>query len=381
MSINISDKINCCGCTACASICPKNCIELKPDELGFKYPNVDTELCVECGLCEKVCPFINVKDRADSYEKPYVYATRVKDETQLCKSQSGGAFYAFSEEFLDDAGVVYGACFDENLKVQHIRVTTKEEREKLRFSKYVQSDVEGIFASVKNDLKNGLKVLFVGTPCQVSGLKSYIGKKYAENLTVIDLVCHAVPSPKVWADYVNYIEKKYNSKITSALLRDKKFGWSKCYETFKLSSSKILTRRTYDDLYFSLYTVRESCSNCKFTNLNRAGDITIGDFWGWNKKRTEFNDDKGVSLVLLNTPKGKSLFERVKKNIYFMESDTTECLQPQLCYPIVLNSRRNEFIADYKNHGFEYVGKKYADLGLKSNIIKFLRKIKRRILK
>ena len=251
----------------------------------------------------------------------------------------------------------------------------------MRYSKYVQSDLNGIFHSVKCDLKKGHNVLFAGTPCQVSGLRAYIGKPYSDQLTTVDLVCHAVPSPQIWKDYIKYIEQRYKSKVRSALFRDKKWGWSKCKETFLLSNNKTLTRRTYDDLYFQLYTVRESCSNCKFTNLNRVGDITIGDFWGWGKNHKEFNDDKGISLVLINTTKGQILFNGIKDSVHYVESSVTECMQPQLNTPIVLNPRREDFIADYKAHGFEYVGKKYADLGIKSRVIQLLRDIKNRISK
>lgn len=381
MSVHILNKADCCGCTACASICPKQCIEMKMDCLGFKYPHVDSTNCVECGVCERVCPITNNECRDSSFEKPLVYALRVKDEVELSKSQSGGAFYIISEKFIDAGGVVYGACLDNEFVVRHKRASSKKDRDDLRYSKYVQSDLSGIFHAVKNDLKNGYNVLFTGTPCQVSGLRAYIGKTYKDNLTTVDLVCHAVPSPQIWQDYIKYIERRYKSKVISALFRDKKWGWSKCKETFWLSNNKILTRRTYDDLYFQLYTVRESCANCKFTNLNRVGDITIGDFWGWGKKHQEFDDDKGLSLVLINTIKGQNIFNDIKDFVHFAESSVTECLQPQLNTPIVLNPQRQNFIADYKAYGFEYVGKKYADLGLTSQIIQLLRDIKKGLLK
>lgn len=231
--IRINDSADCCGCTACASICNHDAITMEPDALGFLYPKVDESKCVECGLCEKVCAFNDNYDKSLNLPKPEAYAARHKDIDEVMKSRSGAAFVAFSDYVLEHGGVVYGAGYKDHFRVAHKRAITKEERDEFRGSKYVQSDLTGIFRLVKQDLKNGLTVLFSGTPCQTSGLNSYVGKKLRDNLFLIDIVCHGVPGPFLWRDYLSFIEKKKGDTITIVNFRDKKkYGWGAHHETF-----------------------------------------------------------------------------------------------------------------------------------------------------
>lgn len=356
-------KENCCGCTACENICAHSAIKMNLDELGFLYPAIDNNKCIDCGLCRSVCQFRSDYNRKDNYDEPFVYAVRHKNQEVLSGSQSGAAFYTFSEYCLKQGYVLYGAILDETFRVKHLRATTYDGRDKMLYSKYVQSDIVGIFKQVKDDLKNEEKVLFSGTPCQIAGLKSFIGEGLLPKLLTIDLVCHGVPSPRVWEAYINWIEKKYGTKIEIARFRDKSYGWNTHVETFKLANGKFLKRFTLRNLFYAHYMVRESCSKCHFTNLKRVGDITIGDFWGWFNISDKFHDNKGVSLILVNSDKGKELLSKCASDLEITESNTTDCLQPQLKTPIQLNIRYNQFVSDFSKHGFEYVGKKYGDLG------------------
>ena len=276
---------------------------------------------------------------------------------------------------MESGGVIYGATFNENHIVRHTRATNSLQRDCMRLSKYVQSDLRGVFKRIKEDLRNGKQVLFTGTGCQVAGLKSYIGEKLSTNLITIDLVCHGVPSPKIWSDYLAYLEKRYKGKIEEACFRNKKYGWKSSYETF-IIKGKEYKRRTSNSLYFSHYSVRESCANCPYTNLRRVGDITIGDFWGWENSHDTFNDNKGISLILINTPKGISVFDDIKDQMDIIESHITESIQPQLQRPITLHPMRAQFIKDYTQNGFVFIGKKYADLGWKFELKRILRELK-----
>lgn len=232
--IQITDKSQCCGCTACASICAHDAITMQPDALGFLYPVVDKDKCVDCGLCEKVCAFNDHYDTSLNLPKPDAYAARHKDMKEVETSRSGAAFIAISDYVLENGGVVYGAGYTDHFRVVHKRATTKEERDEFKGSKYVQSDMNTVFRQVKKDLKDGLAVLFSGTPCQTAGLHSYVGRKLREHLILVDIVCHGVPSPYMWRDYIAYLEKKQGDKICWVNFRDKqKFGWKAHHETFK----------------------------------------------------------------------------------------------------------------------------------------------------
>lgn len=229
------DKLpeDCCGCTACESICPRDAIEMKPDALGFLYPYVDHEKCIECGLCEKVCAFHENYDTSLNLPQPEVYGARHKKEEEVRTSRSGAAFIAISDYVLKQGGVVYGAGYGEHFRVVHKRAATPQQRDEFKGSKYVQSDLCGIFKQVKADLLAGLTVLFSGTPCQTSGLNSFVGKKLRKNLVLVDIVCHGVPGPAIWDSYLTYLEKKKGAEISHVEFRDKiKFGWAAHMESY-----------------------------------------------------------------------------------------------------------------------------------------------------
>lgn len=233
--INIKDPAKCCGCSACASICAQGAITMQPDALGFLYPVVDAKRCTNCGLCEKVCSFNEHYDRSMNLPEPDTYGARHKDTDEVMKSRSGAVFAAISNYILKQGGVIYGAGYKDHFRVCHKRATTPEERDELRGSKYVQSDMRGIYEQVKQDLKQGLTVLFSGTPCQTSAVRAYLGNKLCENLVLIDVVCHGVPSPYIWQDLLKHIEQKHGGQITWVNFRDKAtYGWADHCESYKV---------------------------------------------------------------------------------------------------------------------------------------------------
>lgn len=232
--IQIKDSSECCGCTACASICPHDAISMQPDKMGFLYPVVNERKCMDCGLCEEVCAFHAHYDTHLNLPHPEAYAARHKDMCEVETSRSGAVFIAISDWILEQGGIVYGAGYTGHFRVVHKRATTKEERDEFKGSKYVQSDLGNIFRIVKQDLKDGRIVLFSGTPCQTAGLNAYIGRKLRENLYLVDIVCHGVPAPYLWRDFLVYLEKKQGDTICWVNFRDKQeFGWAAHRETFK----------------------------------------------------------------------------------------------------------------------------------------------------
>lgn len=374
--IEIGDKSNCCGCTACASICNHEVITMKPDELGFLYPSFDAEKCVNCGLCEKVCQFNPEYNRYDNFDRPLAYSLRLKDDVQLMRSQSGGAFFAIADYVLLKKGIVYGAAFNEQWRVVHQKAINHDELEKLRMTKYVQSDMRGVFSSIRKELQNNQYVLFSGTSCQVAGLKAFIPKNLHYKLVCVDIICHGVPSPKIWQDYLEYLEIKYKSKIVKACSRDKRFGWHGAQESFVFENGKELHRQTCNNLYFYGYSLRDSCASCVFTNTKRVGDITIGDHWGLPQNSAYEKDSKGVSLLFVNSARGEEIINQILNSFSYESIQLANCLQPQLQYPSKLNPRRANFINDYRLYGFEYVAKRYGDIGWRYKLSKTIRKIK-----
>ena len=379
--IRITDKAKCCGCTACASICPHDAISMQPDALGFLYPVVDETKCTDCGLCEKVCAFHENYDKSQNLSKPLAYAARHKNMHEMETSQSGAAFIAISDRILNQGGVVYGVGYTDHFRVVHKRATNKTERDEFKGSKYVQSDLNTVFRQVKTDLKDGQTVLFSGTPCQTSGLASYVGKRLREHLYLVDIVCHGVPGPYLWRDYLTYLEKKQGDRICWVNFRDKQeYGWASNRETFRFVNRE--GKITYPFVFYKHIMFRHSCGVCPFTNTKRPSDITVADFWGWEKSVPGFNDDnKGVSLILCNTEKGKQFFEAVKQDMNVISIKLENCLQPNLQHPTIIHPKRMSFERDYQRKGFLYVMKKYGDIGWRYQLVRVMRKIKNLIRK
>ena len=373
--IEIKNPADCCGCTACASVCTHDAIIMKPNVLGFLYPEIDKDKCTDCGLCEKVCAFHSGYNIELNLDIPEAYAAKHIDKREIETSQSGAAFIALSDWILEQGGIVYGVGYKDHFRVAHKKVTTKLERNEFKGSKYVQSDLDSIFKQVKEDLKNGSLVLFTGTPCQTAGLSSFIGKKLRENLFLMDIVCHGVSAPFVWRDYLNYLERKEHMQITAVNFRDKrKFGWHSHVESFLFNN---VYTYTYTYTFYTHIMLRNSCGECPYTNTRRPSDVTVADFWGIEKTiAAEMGaDNKGCSLMLVNTEKGKQWFEAIKKNLEYKKVPIEDCLQPQLRHPSVLHPQRIAFENDYEKLGFEKTLKKYGFLGWKNNWKCFRKKL------
>lgn len=305
---------NCTACGACVQKCPKSCISMKEDENGFLFPQVDTDECIGCGLCDRVC-HLNINMRNDETKMAFA-CTHCSDDV-LKESTSGGAFTAIAESIFNRNGVVYGCAYVTPTEPYHIRVARKEDLKKLRGSKYVQSEIGNSYQQVLNDLKFRKWVLFTGTPCQVAGLKAFLGKPY-DTLVTADIVCHGVPSAAYFRKYIEGYEKKHGCTVRSFDFRSKE---NKCGTYAGIcnidNNNRTLTRKIfYFNEYYYFYFLkselfRDSCYDCHYTNLFRPGDFTLGDFWGIDGKKLGFNSVDGCSLVLLNTDKAKNIFKEL----------------------------------------------------------------------
>ena len=316
----ICDKKQCTGCLACVHICPRNAISVKVNEEGFGYPSIDYKKCVDCGLCRSKCPVTN--RYRDDNKKPKTMAVINKNGGVRAKSSSGGVFTAIAEHVLEQGGAVYGAGFDKEFNVVHRSCTGKDELEDLRGSKYVQSNIQGIYPAIEQQLENGQLVLFVGTPCQVGGLRAYLSKEY-EGLYMLDFICHGVPSPLVWKTYVEYRERKAKSKVKRISFRNKETGWRQYSVVFEFENGERYAQTVTKDLYMRGYLshvfLRPSCSECAFKQLHRQSDITLADFWGIEKVIPKWNDNKGISLCMIHSEKGSKLFDEIRSKLEIKE--------------------------------------------------------------
>ena len=320
----IVNKQKCSGCCACYNICPVSCISMEYDEEGFLYPVIDNSKCVDCGMCKKICPVLkeysgNVIGKA--------YACMNKNETVRVESSSGGVFSLVAEQIIDEGGVVFGAAFDRDFSVKHICIQSKEEIYKLRGSKYLQSNVSDTYKEAKVFLEQRRLVLFSGTPCQISGLKAYLQADY-DNLIVLDLVCHGVPSQKAFNRYLDQLQRCCDAAITEQTkikFRDKFSGWYGYSVSVKFDESNIYYKKHTQDLFMRAFLnnlcLRPSCYNCHSKSLNRQSDITLADFWGVKEQLPEMFDNKGTSLVLVNSEKGRKIFEEIKDKMIVSKVD------------------------------------------------------------
>lgn len=365
-----NQKEACCGCAACMNICPKEAISMVADEEGFLYPEIDGEKCVECGLCKKICAF--QKEEISLEGEPQVYAAKASDEIRL-ESSSGGAFTAFSDVVLKRGGVVYGCAFNEDLKAIHIRAADEQGRDRCRGSKYSQSELGDIFLQVKEDLKAGREVIFTGTTCQTAALREFLSEKEKKNLYTIDIICHGTPSPKLFADFIEYIEKKRGEKVVAYYHRPKDLGWrggeKLIYANGKKESQTTLVDG-WRNIFYGDLALRPSCHQCRYSSPCRPSDITIADFWGIEDCAPAFFDSKGISLVLVNSPKGSELFEACKNTLDFLPKTMEEAIlkNPNLKNPTAVPAGRDAFWKIYKESGFSAVMKIYGKDNLKQKV-------------
>lgn len=356
-------KEECSGCSACCMICPKHCISMKMDNEGFYYPEIDKTSCINCKQCEQICPFD--RPQYNNSNNPEVYATYLINEQQRKKSSSGGLFYAISQWIIENGGIVYGAAFDSNFRLRHIGVERVEELHALRGSKYVQSYMGSIFREIKLNLESGKWVFFTGVGCQVAGLKSYLKKSY-DKLITSDLVCHGAPSQLMLDWHLQYLSNKEHGKIKEYYFRDND-GWEVCEQyRFVTKDGKEKTKKLYSyslsPYLFSFmqgYTYRYSCYNCKFARIPRQGDLTLGDFWGANKFFHDIDTKSGVSLVLVNSEKGKYIWEQIAPNVICRKSTVSAAAE---CNANLIKASEKTEVRKYcydliRKKGYSYVAK------------------------
>lgn len=330
--INIQDKTLCCGCYACYNICPASAINMVEDSECFNYPIIDIDKCNNCGSCEKVCPSLNAKNK-QTFET-ITYACINNDNQIRLDSSSGGIFSLLAEYVISNDGVVFGACFNDELKLVHHNADNYNDYKKFRGSKYLQSIIGNTYKQAKNVLDNNKLVLFSGTPCQINGLKLYLKQDYS-NLILIDLICHGVPCLKVFDYYKNELESYYKAKVKSINFRRKYKGWSNFSISFIFDNNKEYSQVFSKDLFIkgflkNLY-LRPSCYNCKYTNLNRFADITLGDYWGVKTIYPDLDDDKGTSLILINSSKGEMYFNLIADKISYRKANLNHAIAYNSC--------------------------------------------------
>ena len=379
---NLATKKQCTGCTACSAVCTKGCISMREDENGFVYPVIDTQNCIECGLCEKSCPILH--EHLVPEKDPAAYAAVSMDEPTRLESSSGGIFSELARSVLEKGGVVFGAAYNAAFDVEHLCIEKEEDLGKLRGAKYAQSDLSNCFAEIKARLDAGQEVLFSGTPCQVGGLRAFLRKDY-EKLLLVDFVCHSVPSPMVWRAFLKEISGR--NQIASINLRSKANGWSRYRYSHKIefSSGESLEIKNADSLYMKLfvneYISRDSCADCRFKGYERVSDLTLGDFWGIWEIAPEMDDDKGTSVVLVHSEKGASAFAQLENKIRIKMlplEDASRC-NPAMITPAKHNENRDEVLKMIRENGISGAEKLFTER--KPSIITRAKNLVKRIIK
>jgi coenzyme F420-reducing hydrogenase beta subunit/O-antigen/teichoic acid export membrane protein len=364
-----TDKKQCCGCSACANVCPKNAIMMQEDEYGFLYPYINKELCIRCGLCVKRCAFQNTSN-LNIPRNTYVAVTRNTDPT---KSASGGVFASLAASVIKEGGVVFGCSLElieGILTPLHKSVDKLSTLKDLLGSKYVQSDIGNAYEKAKIYLEKGTLVLFSGTPCQIDGLKSYLSKSYS-NLLLVELVCHGVPNARMFQSYVSLLSQSLHGQINYFTFRDKKYGWKCCGSVNVIRGRKVKKVKidsnvsSYYKLFLNSAIYRDSCYSCKYASQHRAGDITIGDYWGIEQEHpnllTEYGGDieskKGVSCLIVNTENGQRFFDKYKIGLDTFKSDYKKASNhnPQLVHPSIENNMRPEILSLFAQNGWKAV--------------------------
>lgn len=375
-----NEKSDCCGCALCEHVCPKNAIKMT-DADGFSYPVINQELCIDCGLCAKKCPFSKPKQTESNCIESY--AVKNKDTDVINNSSSGGIFTAVSDYILSKHGYIIGADFDSNMNVIHTVAATVKERNRMRGSKYIQSNTSGIFDTLKNLLQKEKPILFTGTPCQCAAVKAAFPDN--KNLFIIDIICHGVPSPDIWKKYVAFLENKYGKKLSLYSFRDKDTaGWRTYSARLTFEDGSVIHHNNITGSFIELFRydvcMRQSCTKCPYASMHRQGDITIGDFWGIENIMPEISDNKGISAVMVNSEKGRDLFTKSSDSISFFPCKQTDIAkkQPNMSAPSQFSNKYEEFNQNMKTMSFDEILKKYTRVGIKRRLIDTAKSILRK---
>ena len=357
----LADHARCTGCGACASGCPRDAIAMERDKEGFSYPVIEPDTCIRCGHCTAICPILHEREPKPL---PAAFAAWNQDDSIRRDSTSGGAFTALADYVLEGGGIVYGAAFDGRQHLRHVACFRKEDLWRLRGAKYVQSDLGETFREIRTALESRT-VLFSGTPCQVDGLYRYLGRR-PENLITCDLVCHGVPSPGVWEDMARSIEQRRHKGLQAVRFRNKVTGWKDSHFTTVYDDGSVdsapLFRTEYGRAFGRALFLRPSCHRCAYTNLNRPGDFTLGDFWGLRPDELPEQQEKGVNLLLVNTAHGSHIFDQLPLSRQAFPIERAVAGNPRLASPIEQPPDRTAFFAAYALEPFDQVRKKFCAL-------------------
>ena len=387
--IDIKDNKDCCGCNACGDICPKDAITFKTDIEGFWYPEINHDLCVDCGLCEKICPILNYADNIKRYNAPRVFAAYTKDEKIRIDSTSGGIHSMLALAMYKQNAYIGGAVYNDDHTVSQIVDPNPERLSEIRSSKYLQSNATGVYKEIKRLLKDGQKVFFCGCPCQIHALYNVIGNKEYDNLITCDFICRGVNSPKVFTKYIDMLERKFRAEATEIKFKAKRWGWHNFSMRVNFSNGKEYYKDRWHDMFFIGYLqsgnfARPSCYSCKFKGFPQKADITLADFWGIEKIDPAMDQDKGTSLVMVNSNKGLALFDLIKDNIVSKEysMDDAKAGNPAIDSSLIpVSDNRRDFFEALDKYPFEQVAKNFFPIPtyrrrIKSKIKQILRYVK-----
>ena len=367
--INITNKVDCCGCNACGDICGKHAISFVTDNEGFWYPQVNKELCVDCGLCDKVCPIQNKAKHVERYEEPTVFAAYAKDEAIRLDSTSGGIHSMLALKMYEKNAYVGGAVYNQDHTVSHIVDDNPDRLSEIRSSKYLQSNAEGVYKEIRSLLIKGRFVFFCGCPCQIHALYNFLGKEY-DNLVTCDFICRGVNSPKVFLKYMEMLEHQYGAKATEIKFKNKKWGWHNFSLRVNFDNGIEYCKDRWHDLFFIGYLqagnfTRPSCYECHFKGFPQKADITLADFWGIEKVDQTMDQDKGTSLVMVNSDKGMELFYSIKDKIEWRKFTMADAREGNPAMEGSLHSakpNRDVFFNDLDKLPFEKVAAKHFPL-------------------
>lgn len=378
------DSQRCTGCSACLSVCPRSAIQIVEDSHGFYRPKIDESKCVECGLCQRVCPANGLTSDDLKMNSRRILAYQA-DDAERAKSSSGAAFWTLATYVLNNGGVVYGACFDEDFRVVQRRCASVDDAQSCRGSKYSQGFVGSSYVEAYNDLKQGLDVLYSGTPCQIAGLRSFLSKKnYSGQLVTCDLICHGTPSNRMFREYISFLEKKSGKKVIKYFHRPKDRGWGVHVEKALLDDGTALydtiESNTWRDVFYSNNALNSSCYNCAYTDVNRVSDFTLADFLGVDRVRKGFNDHKGLSVVMVNS----ELAERIVASGVFEPGVTDISLEEVLPgNPMLERSSSPQGNVDgfwkaYEHKGFEGTARFVGAYGFVKSLKTFVKRLIKR---